>query len=191
MKCKGFVLCLLGLALTAAAVSPEVQIVEIRTRMGDIEVELYPDRAPLTVTNFLSYVEGRAYDNCAFFRVVRPDNQPNDQIRIEVIQAGDLAEEKCRPPIRLERTSETGLTHCDGAISMARGAPDSAQASFFICINDQPQLDFGGLRNPDGQGFAAFGKVIQGMEVVRSIQRLPTNGQTLIEPVTILWIRKK
>ena len=182
----------LAFALTVALRADAAAVdVVMRTELGDIAVELYPDRAPRTVANFLSYVDERAYDGSSFFRVVRPDNQHQDQVQIEVIQGGDLAERSCRPPIPLERTSETGLSHCDGAISMARGAPDSAQASFFICIGRQPQLDFGGRRNPDGQGFAAFGRVIHGMEVVRAVQRRPAEGQTLVEPVSILSIRRK
>ena len=101
------------------------------------------------------------------------DNQPDSPVKIEVIQAGvnaDRAKDGF-PAIPIERTSVTGLRHTDGAISMARGQPDSATSGWFICINDQPSLDFGGARNPDGQGFAAFGRVVQGMDVVRKIQR--------------------
>jgi peptidyl-prolyl cis-trans isomerase A (cyclophilin A) len=93
-------------------------------------------------------------------------------------------------PIPLERTSETGLRHVDGAISMARFTPDSAVSDFFICINDQPELDFGGRRNPDGQGFAAFGVVTSGMNVVRAIQVAPHEAQKLTPPVTINKIRR-
>lgn len=163
----------------------------ISTELGDILVELYAHKAPLTVANFLAYVDAGSYDNSSFFRVVRPDNQPDDQIRIEVIQGGNLPQDMCRPPIRLETTAQTGLRHLDGTISMARGAPDSARCSFFICINDQPQLDFGGLRNPDGQGFAAFGRVIAGMDVVRSIQRRPAKGQMLRQTVRVYTIRRQ
>jgi peptidyl-prolyl cis-trans isomerase A (cyclophilin A) len=108
-------------------------------------------------------------------------------VKIEVIQATvrpDREQAKF-PPIALERTTVTGLRHCDGAISMARFAPDSAQGDFFICIGDQPELDFGGVRNPDGQGFAAFGQVTQGMDVVRQIQRSAYTAQTLTPPITI------
>ena len=87
--------------------------------------------------------------------------------------------------IPLERTRDTGLKHVDGTISMARFTPDSAQHSFFICIGDQPELDFGGKRNPDGQGFAAFGKVTKGMDIVRKIQMSPADGQTLKPPIRI------
>ena len=93
-------------------------------------------------------------------------------------------------PILLERTSETGLRHLDGTISMARFQPDTAVSDFFICIGEQPELDFGGMRNPDGQGFAAFGQVTAGMDVVRTIQSGVTDGQTLIFPARIISIRR-
>jgi len=117
------------------------------------------------------------------------DNQPDSPVKIEVIQAGVNAEHTKDgfPPIAIERTRETGLRHTDGAISMARNQPDSATSGWFICINDQPSLDFGGARNPDGQGFAAFGRVVQGMDVVRKIQRAPnTDAQRLTPPIAIL-----
>ena len=87
--------------------------------------------------------------------------------------------------IFLERTRDTGLKHLDGTLTMARDGPDTAQESFAICIGDQPDLDFGGRRNPDGQGFAAFGRVIRGMEVVRQIHALPAEGQQLTPPLKI------
>ena len=95
------------------------------------------------------------------------------------------------PPIPLERTRDTGLRHVDGAVSMARSGPDTAQDQFVICIGDQPELDFGGKRNPDGQGFAAFGKVVRGMEVVRKIQASPAQGERLTPPIKILRIVRK
>jgi peptidyl-prolyl cis-trans isomerase A (cyclophilin A) len=117
------------------------------------------------------------------------DNQPDSPVKIEVIQAG-VNPDRSRdgfPPIQLERTNTTGLRHVDGAISMARGQPDSATSGWFICINDQPSLDFGGARNPDGQGFAAFGRVVQGMDVVRKIHGAPnTDAQRLTPPIKIL-----
>ena len=92
------------------------------------------------------------------------------------------------PPIPLERTSQTGILHTDGAVSMARGGPDTATHSFFICIGDQPSLDYGGMRNPDGQGFAAFGTVVAGMEVVRAIHRAPYEAQQLTPAVEIVRV---
>jgi peptidyl-prolyl cis-trans isomerase A (cyclophilin A) len=113
-------------------------------------------------------------------------------VRIEVIQAGvdRSMRARLRAAIPLERTRDTGLSHVDGALSMARGGPDSARASFFICINDQPSLDFGGHRNPDGQGFAVFGQVVEGMDVVRDIQTGTVDGQQLVESVVIERVRR-
>lgn len=166
------------------------QQVKISTQLGDIIVQMEPAKAPVTVANFLKYVEGDFYKGGSFFRTVRMDNQPDSPVKIEVIQGGahPWKQNFLMDSIPLERTKDTGLKHTDGAISMARGAPDSAQESFFICIGDQPELDFGGKRNPDGQGFAAFGKVMEGMEIVKKIQSSPSEGQGLIPPILILDI---
>jgi peptidyl-prolyl cis-trans isomerase A (cyclophilin A) len=120
------------------------------------------------------------------------ENQPNNDVKIEVIQGGvdPSRAEELGSPIPLERTSDTGLRHIDGAISMARSEPDSARGDFFICIGDQQQLDYGGNRNPDGHGFAAFGRVTEGMDVVRRIQRAPREEQRLTPPVVIQRIRR-
>ncbi len=161
----------------------------IKTSLGDITIELYPDKAPVSVANFLRYVDAHLYDSSSFFRAVRMDNQPNNAIKIEVIQGGNVDSAKQFPPIEIETTDKTGLHHLDGTVSMARGTPNSATCNFFICINDQPSLDFGGKRNPDGQGFAAFGKVISGMDVVKRIQNLyPEQSQYFKPPVTIISI---
>ena len=150
------------------------------------------EAAPGTVANFLAYVDAGSYNGGVFHRTVTMENQPNDTIRIEVIQGGTSPEypREGGTPIALERTSVTGLRHVDGAISMARFTPDSAVSDFFICINDQPELDFGGQRNPDGQGFAAFGIVTAGMDVVRAIQNAPHEAQKLTPPVPITRIRR-
>lgn len=160
---------------------PEKPEVLIQTELGEIVLELDAVKAPVTVRNFLHYVHQGFYNDGVFFRTVTMDNQPDDEVKIEVIQAhADPARKsELLPPIKLERTSETGLRHVDGAISMARMGPDTAQDHFFICIGDQKELDFGGKRNPDGQGFAAFGRVTKGMDVVRQIQTQPAEGQTL------------
>jgi peptidyl-prolyl cis-trans isomerase A (cyclophilin A) len=180
---------LLTLALFAAA-APGNSLVLIRTEKGDIVVEVDSSRAPVTTANFLRYVDAGLYDGSTFHRTVTLANQPNDPVRIEVIQGGQLPEEKEFPPIAHETTVATGLRHVDGTISMARSRPGSASSSFFICINGQPELDFKGRRNPDGQGFAAFGKVVRGMDVVRAIQVLPAQGQQLAPPVKIISVRR-
>lgn len=160
----------------------------LQTALGGIEIEVEAERAPITAANFLRYVDAGLYDGARFHRTVRLDNQPDDAVLIEVVQAGlhpDRAGDEF-PPIPLERTDSTGLAHRDGTVSMARLGPDTATSDFFICIGDQPALDFGGERNPDGEGFAAFGRVIEGMEVVRRIHAAPAVGQTLRPPIGIL-----
>jgi len=164
----------------------------IKTTIGNITIELYPAKAPVTVANFLKYVDAHLYDSSSFFRAVTLNNQPKDSIKIEVIQGGNVDSAKEFAPIPLETTVKTGLLHKDGTISMARGGPATATCSFFICINDQPSLDFGGKRNKDGQGFAAFGKVIKGMDIVKKIQQLyPRQGQYFKPEVSIISITRE
>jgi peptidyl-prolyl cis-trans isomerase A (cyclophilin A) len=178
-------------ASTSAAERGVVRVV-IETGKGNIAVDLDSAHAPISVANFLRYVDGGFYDGGRFHRTVTPGNQPNSPIRIEVVQAGANPERSGSsfPPIALERTSATGLHHVDGTLSMARAGPNSATSDFFICIGDQPALDFGGLRNPDGQGFAAFGRVTAGMAVVRAIQASPAAGQQLKPPISLVRIRR-
>lgn len=171
------------LSLSAAVATVEAQSkqgttkVRIDTDAGEILVDIYADKAPITATNFLRYVNEKRYDGGAFYRVVTMQNQPTSPIRIEVIQGGlDTDSSKRLPAITHETNDKSGLKHLDGTISMARGAPGSASSEFFICINAQPELDFGGMRNPDGQGFAAFGRVTKGMDVVRRIQQSPADS---------------
>lgn len=159
----------------------------IDTPFGEIEVQLATEHAPQTVANFVRYVRAGAYTQGSFWRTVvrEPDNQPANDIKIEVIQATVRVGFDKYDAIAMEQTETTGLTHRDGAISMARFAPDSAQADFFICIGDQPELNQGGRRNPDGWGFAAFGQVVRGMDVVRHIQRQPQYEQQLTPAIPI------
>ena len=168
------------------------QQVRIETEVGDILVELSPDKAPITVANFLRYVDGGFYNGGSSYRTVREDNEVRKDVPIEVIQAGThpWKENFSFPPIVLERTSLTGKYHLAGAISMARSGTDSATSSFFICVRDLPSLDFGGKRNPDGQGFAAFGKVVQGMDVVKRINAARAEGQAIMPPVRILHVAR-
>jgi len=161
--------------------------VRIETELGNIELELDAKAAPITVKNFLRYAHERLYNDGWFFRSVTLSNQPNDHVTIQVLQAvGSPARtNEFFPPIPLERTCDTGLKHLDGTVSMARDGPDTAQESFFICVDDQPELDFKGERNPDGLGFAAFGRVVNGMDLVRKIHAGETSGQQLKPPVRI------
>lgn len=175
-----------------SAVAQKKEICYINTSLGKITVELYPEKAPITVANFLKYVDAHLYDNTSFFRAVTLNNQPKDSIKIEVIQGGEIDSTKVFAPIRLETTKQTGLTHKNGTLSMARDTPNSATTNFFICINDQPSLDYAGKRNKDGQGFAAFGKVIKGMETVKKIQQLhPEQNQYFKPEIQIISITRK
>ena len=176
----------------AQSTEPDVTVI-IKTTMGEIRVSIDTLHASVTGSNFLRYVDEKFYDGGSFHRTVHATNQPTDSIRIAVIQGSANREkrENFFESIPLERTINTGLRHVDGAISMARGGPDTATHSFFFCIDDQPELDFGGMRNPDGQGFAAFGTVTSGMDVVRSIQMQPAEGQSLNPPIAILSITRE
>ncbi len=180
-------LMLMAIPIANPAQNPKVLM---RTELGDITVEIFGDKAPITAANFLKYVDNKLYDGSVFHRTVTMDNQPKNEIKIEVIQGGQLAGDKEFPAIPLERTSVTGIKHTDGAISMARDGPDSATSSFFICVGDKPELDFGGRRNKDGQGFAAFGKVIAGMDIVKKIHKSPKENQNLKPPIKIISITR-
>ena len=162
----------------------------IKTSSGNIKVELYPEKAPVTIANFLKYVDNHLYDETTFFRVCTPENEKERKVKIEVVQGGEVAESKAFEPVPMETTQQTGIWHLDGTLSMARDTPNSATSSFFICINDQPELDFAGKRNPDGQGFAAFGRVTKGMKVARKIQTQKDKDQYLVNPVKIISIRR-
>jgi peptidyl-prolyl cis-trans isomerase A (cyclophilin A) len=178
----------------------------IETEAGAIEAILDDQKAPVTVANFLKYVDAGQYNGAEFFRTVRtnPDNQPKVSVKIDVIQAQINPEfrRKSFPPIPIERTRDTGLKHLDGSLSMPRNTPDSATSGFSICVGNQPEMDFGGRRNPDGQGFAVFGRVTSGMEAVRKIHAsssgpssakggVTAGDQRLTPPIKILSIRRK
>ena len=183
-----------GCKTPSATVQPDHPQVLIQTTLGAITVEVYEKAAPITAANFLRYVDEGAFEGASFYRSVTMDNQPNNEVKIEVIQGGLGAtpggNERMHAPIPHETTQQTGILHKDGALSMARSAPGTVTTEFFICIGDQPSLDFGGARNPDGQGFAALGQVIDGMNVVRQIQQQPTEGQRLSPVVEIINITR-
>ena len=159
----------------------------METSIGTISAELFPKQAPITVKNFLSYIKQNRYDECHFYRVVHSNNQPENKILIEVIQGG-LGIKKHPMELKAithENTNQTNILHKNGTISIARLEPGTASSEFFICINDQPDLDYGGKRNSDGQGFAAFGQVIKGMEIVKKIQMLESKDQILNDSIPI------
>ena len=166
--------------------------ISMETELGPIQLELYPDRAPITVSNFLRYVDENRYKDFHFYRVVHMENQPDNDVKIEVIQGG-LGFDKHPmelPTILHETTDKTGIRHLNGTLSMARLEPGTASSEIFICINYQPELDYSGKRNPDDQGFAAFGKVISGMDVIRKIQLLPETKQMLDKVVKVNSIQR-
>lgn len=166
----------------------------VTTGLGAFVIEVVPTVAPVTVANYLAYVDGRHLDGSSVYRLVNLANQsPDTAHRIEVVQWGmNQPEDKPYPlpTIRHETTQETGLRHRDGTVSMVRSTPGSAAAEFFICIGDQPELDFGGHRNPDGQGFAAFGQVVEGMDVVRALHARAGEKQFLGEPIPVRSVRR-
>lgn len=188
------------LALLQAPVQAPPVTVVFETELGAITMEIDVAHAPVTAANFLKYVDGKYYDGGVINRSVRPDNTVRHDVEIQVIQfQSNPARRDMFPAIPLERTSVTGLKHLNGVLSMARGGPDTATSSFSIMIGDQPSLDFGGARNADGQGFAAFGKVTAGMDVVKKIQashtsETSTSGyrtETLDPPIKIISARRK
>jgi peptidyl-prolyl cis-trans isomerase A (cyclophilin A) len=185
------VLCASAMA-PLSAVAQALPRVVIQTELGKIEAEIDSVHAPVTAANFLRYVDLGYYKFGRFYRTVRADNQPDDKVKIDVIQAGlEPLRVKEFPPIELETTKVTKLSHLDGTISMARAAPNTATAEFFICLGNQPQLDYRGKRNPDGQGFAAFGRVVLGMDIVKRIHEAPAKGQQLTPPIRIINIARK
>ena len=167
-------------------------IIEMKTDYGSIYVKLFVKEAPTTCNNFLRYIDEHRYKDFHFYRSVNMSNQPKNNVKIEVIQGG-LGFEKHPmelPPISHEITDITGIKHLNGTLSMARIEPGSASSEVFICINDQPELDYGGKRNIDGQGFAAFGKVIKGLNVVKVIHLLPQKNQFLNKIVKVNSIKR-
>jgi peptidyl-prolyl cis-trans isomerase A (cyclophilin A) len=173
----------------ADSIRPRLKLV---TDAGDFVVELDAERAPKTAANVLAYVDKNLYDGGAFHRVVTMENQPDNKVKIEVVQcaADPKREKEFLKEIPLERTRETNLKHRAGTISMARDGPDTARDEFFVCLSEQPELDFGGKRNPDGQGFAAFGRVVEGMETIRKIHRSKSMDQTLTPKIFIRSARR-
>lgn len=179
----------------AACSSPKYKNphIVIETKYGDIEVELYPDQAPKTVAAFLSYIDSGYYKNATFYRVLRDDEQPSDAPKSELIQGGiwktNYALSEKISGIPHEPTNQTKILHKNGTISLARQAPGTGNTEFFICVGDQPGLDYGGANNADGQGYAAFGKVVKGMNVVRNIYDAPEEDGAF-DPVIYFRIKK-
>jgi peptidyl-prolyl cis-trans isomerase A (cyclophilin A) len=181
----------------ASAPKPATVKVRLQTAEGPILLELEKERAPVTTANFLKYVDGKRLDGTSFYRALSFPGRTD----IGLIQGGVRSDTKrYLPPIAHEPTSKTGLTHTDGVISMARAAPGTAQGDFFIVLGGFPSLDANPAQTAgDNQGFAAFGRVIEGMDVVRRILAAPVSptegvgvmkGQMIAKPVPILTARR-
>lgn len=164
--------------------------IEIQTKLGGIEIELYPGKAPKTVAAFLSYIDSGYYKNVTFYRVLNLFNQPTDALKAELIQGGIYRTKKKPankiPGIPHETTLQTGVLHKKGTISLARLEPGTATTEFFICIEDQSGFDYGGINNPDKQGYTAFGKVVSGMDIVRTIYNRPEDDG-YFDPVIFIF----
>lgn len=190
---------LIGLALLSAAVPALAQDpaiapvrVALETAQGTIVIETDP-RAPITSTNFVRYADERRFDGVAFYRgmTVAPG--------YALVQGGPSgASDRVLPPIAHEPTSQTGLSHVNGAVSMAQSAPGTATGDFFIIIGDLTSLD-AGKASPEDPGFAVFGRVVEGMDVVQAILEAPKSptegegvmrGQMLAPRIPILTARR-
>lgn len=170
---------ILNLAPTPIVPGPGDVLVRLETGQGGIVVALKAAQAPLTVANFLRYVDGKLYDGASFWRAAKAPGSTTYGL-IEGGLAGDP--NKVLKPVAHEPTTQTGLRHVDGTLSLARREPGSGDSDFFICAGDAPYLDANPAAEGDNLGFAAFGQVVQGMEVVRKILNLPTPGRA-INPV--------
>ena len=163
--------------------------VQIQTDFGDIEVELYPVKAPKSVAAFLSYVDSGLYKNSSFYRVLKEENQPSSSFKSELIQGG-IWQSNNKKAISLhgiphETTKQSGILHTNGTISMARTTPGTASSEFFICVGDQPAYDYGNNANADKLGYAAFGRVVKGIDIVKMIHQQPENGEAFSPQIKI------
>ena len=185
-------LCLFTACAPPAYKEPHVVI---ETEAGDIEFELYPAKAPKTVAAFLSYVDAGYYKHSSFYRVLTDDNQPSNAPKANLIQGGiwktNYKKAVSLPGIPHEPTNITTILHKDAVLSLARQEPGTATTEFFICVGDQPGFDYGGENNADGQGYAAFGKCVKGMDIVHRIYNRNSYEQAFDPPVAIINIKRR
>lgn len=186
-----------ALAQTTAPIpAPAVVKVTLTTSAGPIVLALEKERAPVTTANFLRYVDQKRLDGAAFYRAAKAPNAPE----YGLVQFGTRNEPKrTLPPIAHEPTTKTGLTHKSGTISLARAAPGTGAGDFFIMVGDTPSLDANPAQSGDNQGFAAFGQVVEGMDLIKTILAAPTDpnkgegvmkGQYLASPIKIVTARR-
>lgn len=186
--------------------------IEIDTNMGRLTAEIYEEKAPKTAAYFLRYVDEGFYNGTKIYRSLREDNQGANTAKIDIVEMGycnsyydrilrrGLGEGEAYdetqgfippyPKISVETTEETGLKHEDGTLSLGRDNADQVDTNVFICIGNQPNLDYGGARHPDGYGFSAFGKIIEGMDIIKEIHSLPLEGQRIIKDITVRTIQR-
>lgn len=186
--------------VSACSAQVSQPVVVLETTSGPIEITVYPDKAPISAADFLRHVDGGHYDGQGFYRVVRADNDPRD-MGMSLIQGGRLDQEMVFDPIPHELTTDTGISNSDGAVAIARLEPGTGSATyFFINIGNNDFLDTGGSRNPDGQGYATFARVTDGLDIARTIQNMETavesdeavtQGQILKDPVIITRAYRK
>ncbi len=192
MKKMLFILAVTGFFSCSQSNTKEPHVL-IKTDYGDIELELYPEKAPKTVAAFLANIDAGIYKDVSFYRVLKNEDLP-EEYNQGVIQGGVFqAKPELVPGLKKvdhESPRQTGMTHESGTISMARTTPGSATSEFFICIGDQKQFDSSNRGNSDGLGYAAFGKVVEGMKVVRQIQNTKSSGESFVSPIRISNIKK-
>jgi len=192
-----FYVAVLMIATFLSACGPSIDsgghpLIVIETEAGDIYAAIYNDKAPVSGNRFLQNVRNDFYTDAAFYRVLSDNNQPTGVPQSNLIQGGVWKKpgmEEKKQKIMHEHTGITGLTHLDGSLSFARQDTGTASSEFFICLGSQPGFDLGGSNNPDGMGYAAFGRVVKGMSVVKSIYARPQEGQYFVPPVKIKRIR--
>lgn len=197
--CLSLLLCLAAPAFAqdeapATSIAPEIARVVLTTQAGEIVIEVEVERAPITAANFLRYVDERRLDGTEFYRAMKIGEGEG------LVQGGVRDPRRLFPPIAHEPTTQTGLSHTDGAISLARTTPGTATADFFIILGDRMVgLDAGPNAGGDLLGFAAFGRVVEGMDVVRRILESPTSptegegvlrGQMLEPRIRIVTARR-
>jgi len=169
--------------------------IDIQTYYGDIIVELYPEKAPKTVAAFLSYVDSGYFKNTTFYRVLKKEDQAMNVAKTQLIQGGlwqtKFKKQQEIPGIPLETTQQTGILHKEGVISLARNEdPNSGNTEFFICMDDEPDYDYGGDASPDKKGYTTFGKVIDGMKYVKEIHAQPDFETNFKPPIKIIDIKR-